>query len=141
MSAPPPQSFLQTELKAYALPTSYMVNNMTVTVVDPTTATGDTSPGGVPVAIVVSSVLSAVFIFVGMALFTRCVASVVWYGDGRNGMARPESIDGPIKLSNQQINDRQRLTAFEIPTREEAELRAALAPNAGAGGGAGAGRQ
>lgn len=81
MSTPPPQSFLQTELKAYALPSSYMVNNMIVTVVDPTTATGDTSPGGVPVAIVVSSVLSAVFIFVGMALFTRCVGWLVGAGE------------------------------------------------------------
>lgn len=77
LTAPHPQSFLQTELKAYALPTSYMVNNMTVSVVDPSTDAGGTSPGGVPVAIVVSSVLSAVFIFVGMALFTRCVA---WIG-------------------------------------------------------------
>lgn len=49
---------------------------MTVSVVDPSNATVDSSPSGVPVAIVVSSVLSAVFIFLGMALFTRCVLVV-----------------------------------------------------------------
>lgn len=65
------QGFLQTELKSYTLPNSYMVNNVTVSVADPSVIPVDDGPSGVPTAIVVSSILSAVVIFVGMALFTR----------------------------------------------------------------------
>lgn len=65
-----PQAFVKCEVKSYTLPTSYLVNNMTVSVVDNLNVNPD-GPSGVPVAIVVSSIVSAVVIFVGMVLFTR----------------------------------------------------------------------
>jgi hypothetical protein len=53
------------------MPTSYTVNNLTVYVVDDTVHADDGKGEGVPIlAIAVSSTMSAVVIFVGMALFT-----------------------------------------------------------------------
>lgn len=67
---PTPQAFAQSQVRSYTLPNSYLVNNVTISVTEPTVVDND-GPSGVPVAIVVSSVVSAVAIFVGMVLFTR----------------------------------------------------------------------
>lgn len=52
-----------------------MVNNVTVSVADPTVV-DDGGPSGVPLAIVVSSIVAAVVVLVGMVLFTRWVLRV-----------------------------------------------------------------
>ncbi len=51
------------------MPNSYQVNNVTVTVAAPPIVVPD-GPTGIPRAIVVSSIVSAVAILMGMALFT-----------------------------------------------------------------------
>lgn len=75
-SAQTNQDFTQALVKSYALPNSYWVNNATVSVVDTAAGDADDGPSGVPVAIMVSSVLSAVAILVGMVLFTRWVGGL-----------------------------------------------------------------